>query len=147
MSSNQCKNMRRGKKTTDELLPQHNYLKYLNDGTLSMQEIVMSTLDVLLAGIRNVSHKVIIVFAKQLPILLPTRTVKLLLPILLQIPYIRSLSSSPVTNYTNGKMKQMKYMQLTQFHTMHVTIQISSNYLFKHIGIPEFSLVFVLACP
>ena len=68
-------------KTTDELLPQHNYLKNLNDGTLSMQEIVMSTLDVLLAGIRNVSHKN--VFGKQLPILLPTRTVKLLLPILL----------------------------------------------------------------
>ena len=43
-------------KTTDELLPQHNYLKNLNDGTLSMQEIVMSTLDVLLAGTRNVSH-------------------------------------------------------------------------------------------
>ena len=46
-----------------------------------MHEIVMSTLDVILAGTRNVSHKnVIIVFGKQLPILLPTRTVKLLLP-------------------------------------------------------------------
>ena len=59
-------------KTTDELLPQHNYLKILANGTLSMHEIVMSTLDVLLAGTRDVSHKhVIIVFAKQLPILIP----------------------------------------------------------------------------
>ena len=64
-------------KTTDELLPQHTYLKNLANATLSMQEIVMSTLDVILAGTRTVSHKhVIIVFGKQLPILLPTRTVK-----------------------------------------------------------------------
>ena len=68
-------------KTTDKLLPQHNYLKNLTNGTLSMQEIVMSTLDVILAGTRTVSHKhVIIVFGKQLPMLLPARTVKLLLP-------------------------------------------------------------------
>ena len=42
---------------SEETLPQHNFIKNISDGTLSMREIVFSTLDVLLPGMREVSHK------------------------------------------------------------------------------------------
>ena len=37
-------------------LPQYNYMKNLANGTMSIHEIVMSTLDVILAGTRTVSN-------------------------------------------------------------------------------------------
>lgn len=77
-------------KTTDKLLPQHNYLKNHTNERLSVQEIVMSTLDVILGGTRSVSHKhVIIVFGNSYRCYSQQ---ELFYPILFWIPYSRSLS-------------------------------------------------------